>query len=197
MLFQDQALTIVIQCNALALSFGADKVAESNDQAVYDDELSEFWSAQQSNTTPACLFRPVQSKEVSAAILLSRLTQCPFAVKSGGHAAFKGASNVESGLTIDLASLRQVSLSQGGDIVSIGTGNTWHDVYTALEPFNRIAVGGRVASVGVGGLTLGGMYYLPVQDLLPVQSSVRELGVQDLTLQRWDILLQQQIRFGL
>ncbi|ROW14174.1 hypothetical protein VPNG_04282 [Cytospora leucostoma] len=143
-------------CNALALGFGADKVAESNDQGAYGNKLSEFWSAQQSNTTPACLFLPVQSKEVSAAILLSRLTQCPFAVKSGGHAAFKGASNVENGLTIDLARLNQVNLSQSGDIVSIGTGNTWNDVYTALEPYNRIAVGGRVASVGVGGLTLGG-----------------------------------------
>lgn len=78
-------------------------------------------------------------------------------MKSGGHAAFEGASNIENGLTIDLGGLKEVDISPSGDIVLIGTGNTWYDVYTALEPLNRTVVGGRVASVGVGGLVLGGM----------------------------------------
>lgn len=32
----------------------------------------------------------------------------------------------------------------------------WIDVYTALEPYGRIAIGGRLASIGIAGLTLGG-----------------------------------------
>lgn len=73
--------------------------------------------------------------------------------------AVKGASNADNGLTIDLVRLNQIELSPGGEIVSIGTGNTWFGVYTAIEPLNHTAIGGRVASVGVGGLVLGGVYH--------------------------------------
>lgn len=40
--------------------------------------------------------------------------------------------------------------------VAIGPGNTWREVYTALENFNLTMVGGRAATVGVSGLLLGG-----------------------------------------
>ena len=40
----------------------------------------------------------------------------------------------------------------------IGSGLTWDQVYTALEPHNAIVVGGRVSDVGVAGLSLGGGY---------------------------------------
>lgn len=89
-------------------------------------------------------------------MLLSRLTQCPFAVKSGGHAAFAGASNIESGITINLAKLNEVSLSSDKTVAKVGPGNVWLDVYQALEPHNVTAIGGRVSAIGVGGLTLGG-----------------------------------------
>jgi hypothetical protein len=39
---------------------------------------------------------------------------------------------------------------------SVGTGNKWLDVYSVLEPKGLSVVGGRVADIGVGGLTLGG-----------------------------------------
>lgn len=32
----------------------------------------------------------------------------------------------------------------------------WVDVFTALEPYGRIVIGGRLASIGIAGLTLGG-----------------------------------------
>lgn len=38
----------------------------------------------------------------------------------------------------------------------VGTGNTWIDVYDYLTPKNLSVVGGRVAAIGTGGLTLGG-----------------------------------------
>ncbi|KAF3031992.1 hypothetical protein E8E11_002612, partial [Didymella keratinophila] len=37
-----------------------------------------------------------------------------------------------------------------------GPGNRWHDVYSYLEPYRLTVIGGRAATVGVGGLTLGG-----------------------------------------
>ena len=38
----------------------------------------------------------------------------------------------------------------------MGAGNRWIDVYHRLEPKNLVVIGGRVAPIGVGGLTLGG-----------------------------------------
>lgn len=78
-------------------------------------------------------------------------------MKSGGHAAFKGASNIAGGITIDFADMNEITVSEDGSIVSIGPGNTWYDVYTTLELQNLTVIGGRVAAIGVGGLTLGGL----------------------------------------
>lgn len=49
-----------------------------------------------------------------------------------------------------------ISVSEDRTTVSIGPGCRWLDVYDTLEPFGLTVVGGRVASVGVGGLILGG-----------------------------------------
>jgi FAD/FMN-containing dehydrogenase len=83
------------------------------------------------------------------------LTQCPFATKSGGHAAFAGASNIQGGITISLKNLNEVSVSTEYTAV-VGAGNVWKDVYTALQPTDLVVIGGRVSDIGVGGLTTGG-----------------------------------------
>jgi FAD/FMN-containing dehydrogenase len=98
----------------------------------------------------------MSAEDVSLAVLTFRVTQCKFAVKSGGHAAFAGASNIDSGVTIDLIHLNQLSLSADKTQASIGAGNVWYDVYTYLQPKNVTVIGGRVSAIGVGGLTLGG-----------------------------------------
>lgn len=115
-----------------------------------------FWSVQQTEVQPHCVFRPGNVADISAAIRTVRQTQCTFAVRSGGHAAFAGASNTPNGLTIDLRGLNKVKLSDDDTIAHIGTGNTWYEVYTALQPSNLMVIGGRVAAIGVGGLTTGG-----------------------------------------
>lgn len=85
-----------------------------------------------------------------------QVTQCKFAVKSGGHGYFAGASNIDGGLTIDLVKLKTISISRDQTQTSVGTGNKWLNVYSALEPKGLSVVGGRVADIGTGGLTLGG-----------------------------------------
>ncbi|KAK7703725.1 hypothetical protein SLS57_010832 [Botryosphaeria dothidea] len=122
----------------------------------YDCFEDEFWSVQQARVRPSCIFQPTSANEVSVAVQLSRLLQCPFAVKSGGHAAFAGASNIPGGITIDTKLMNQVVLSPDRDQASVGPGAKWFDVYTALEPEGLAVVGGRVSAIGVGGLTLGG-----------------------------------------
>ena len=69
---------------------------------------------------------------------------------------FAGASNIQDGLTIDLANLNQVEVSQDRTSTNVGAGNRWIDVYSKLEEQQLAVLGGRVADIGVGGLTLGG-----------------------------------------
>lgn len=87
-------------------------------------------------------------------MLLSRLIQCPFAVKSGGHAAYRGASSIEGGITVDLVGLDTLKLSDDRKTVAVGPGNRWVDVYAYLGPHELAVIGGRASTVGVGGLTV-------------------------------------------
>ncbi len=125
-------------------------------EASYGAFTDSYWSVQQASVDPYCVFKPSKVAHVSTVVLLSRLTQCPFAVRSGGHAAFAGASNIEGGITVALERMKDVTLSSDKQIAAIGPGNTWYDVYTNLESNNLTVIGGRVAAIGVGGLTLGG-----------------------------------------
>lgn len=89
-------------------------------------------------------------------VLISRLTQCPFAIKSGGHAAFAGASSIDGGITVSLENFNQITPSSDKKSAVIGPGNRWLQVYSTLQKSDIVVIGGRVASIGVGGLTLGG-----------------------------------------
>jgi FAD/FMN-containing dehydrogenase len=89
-------------------------------------------------------------------VLVSRLTQCPFAVKGGSHAAFAGASSIEGGITVSMENLNQMNVSSDKKTVDIGPGNRWASTYQTLEKHSLGVVGGRMAPVGVPGLILGG-----------------------------------------
>lgn len=46
------------------------------------------------------------------------------------------------------------------DTIEVEPGMTWYDVYAALDPYGRTAIGGRLKTIGVPGLTLiGGVSY--------------------------------------
>ena len=105
---------------------------------------------------PACVIRPANPQDVSLAMKTIGKHRCSFAIKSGGHGLFEGASNVEGGITIDLVRLDGIELSEDGETASVGPGNRWGKVYEVLEERGRVVVGGRVSNVGVGGFMLGG-----------------------------------------
>lgn len=80
-----------------------------------------------------------------------------FAVRSGGHSPNPGWSSIGSqGILIDLSKLSSVSLSSDGKVASVGPGLRWGEVTEALNPEKAVVLGGRLPSVGVGGLILGG-----------------------------------------
>ncbi|KAI1104938.1 FAD-binding domain-containing protein [Jackrogersella minutella] len=144
-----------LACDTLTSIFGSDSV-DIIGQESYEASRSKYWSTQQAKASPRCFVRPIDAEDVSIVILVSRATECPFAIKGGGHTAFKGASNSDGGITIDFRQRKHVVPSADRKSVAIGPGNTWADVYTALESFNLTMAGGRSAKVGVSGLLLGG-----------------------------------------
>lgn len=124
---------------------------------MFSNWTDAFWSQQQEETNPQCIFQPRSVVEISSSVLLAELFTCPFAIKSGGHAAFAGASSIENGLNIDLSKLNSITLSEDKSVVYVGPGNRWVDVYDYLLPYNLSVIGGRVSDIGLGGLTTGGM----------------------------------------
>ncbi|KAI0382410.1 putative oxidoreductase [Hypomontagnella monticulosa] len=128
--------------------------------AGYNASLSSYFSPQAAAVHPVCFVTPQTVTDVSAVI--KSLTSsdngglCDFAVRSGGHTWFAHANSAPGGITVDLRGLNSVDLSADNSTVSVGTGATWDAVYCKLDPLGLSVAGGRVAGVGVGGLTLGG-----------------------------------------
>ncbi|KAK7424646.1 hypothetical protein QQZ08_008529 [Neonectria magnoliae] len=142
-------------CTTLKFLYG-DGSVETKNEAAYQAFTDAYWSSNQADLNPYCIFKPSRATQVSVLVLLSRLTQCPFTAKSGGHATFAGASNVEGGITISFASLKGVTLSKDKKIASIEPGNIWGPVFEELTKSDVTVVGGRLYNIGVGGLTTGG-----------------------------------------
>jgi FAD/FMN-containing dehydrogenase len=143
------------KCDSLKLIFGDEQV-ELPSETAYNTFVKSFWSAQQRELVPKCVFKPKKPLDVSTSILISRLTQCPYAAKSGGHSPVSGGSSMDGGITISFEKMNKISLSKDKKTASFQPGNTWYNIYTALQKDDVTVIGGRVATVGVGGLTLGG-----------------------------------------
>ncbi|KAH6629672.1 hypothetical protein C7974DRAFT_454528 [Boeremia exigua] len=121
-----------------------------------DSVKSLFWAQQQQSIQPACLVHIQSPRDVAAVISVSRRTGCPFAVRGGGKSDIPGASNSDGGITVNMAGLNSVEFDESESLVRVGAGAIWGDVYKELEKSNNTVIGGRLTSVGVGGLLLGG-----------------------------------------
>ena len=136
-------MLIAGQCELLRKKFGSDMVALPSD-AAYTNFTSSYWSAQQRSISPGCVFKPETAQDVSVAVLTSRLTNCPFACKSGGHSAVPGGSNIQNGITISFEKMSKTIVSADRKSVTFEPGQTWGEVYSKLQNDNIIIIGGRV-----------------------------------------------------
>ncbi|GAB1314600.1 6-hydroxy-D-nicotine oxidase [Madurella fahalii] len=140
-------------CDALAAALPGLVVFPNS--AAYDTH-NNYWSTRQAELTPSCFVAPRTAHDVSKAVKILTRYRAPFTVKSGGHIAYGGGSNIEDGITIDLVHLDDITVAPDRKTVSVGAGNRWINVSEALDPLGLAVVGGRSADVGVSGLTLGG-----------------------------------------
>ncbi|RYP66495.1 hypothetical protein DL771_007755 [Monosporascus sp. 5C6A] len=150
----EQTGSCIAACKRLTNSFPG-QVLQRNTSA-YHEFTGAYWAEQQQDISPRCVFQPADASEVAVLIRLVQETQCPFAVRGGGHGAFSGVSNIPDGIVVSLMLLNEIIVSEDSTRVSVGAGNRWLDVYKSLENRGITIAGGRYPTVGVGGLSVGG-----------------------------------------
>ncbi|KAF7926272.1 uncharacterized protein EAE98_006567 [Botrytis deweyae] len=126
----------------------------------YAASKASYFAAFENELSPARFIQPNSTAEVAEVIKQSQsdrsVSTAKLAIRSGGHTPWAGSGNIQSGITIELSRLIEVTLNSKTNIVSVGVGNSWGNVYKFLSDKGLAIVGGRVSTVGVGGLTLGG-----------------------------------------
>ena len=111
---------------------------------------------------PQGILRVAGRDDVVAGLAFARNTSTPIALRSGGHsytgwsAGGAPGTEVPRSLVLSTAGLDTVGLSSDGASATIGPGARLLDVYERLAAAGRAIGGGSCATVGIGGLTLGG-----------------------------------------
>lgn len=141
----------------LEKSFPGKTFSATNQQNLYQKFIASYFSVND-RLTPTCAVSPKTTRDVAAVVGLLSKNSCQFAVKSGGHGIVTGSSNIEEGVTIDLRGMRSVSLNKQNKTATVQPGAKWIDVYSYLDALGWAIPGGRAGTVGVGGLTSGGMF---------------------------------------
>jgi FAD/FMN-containing dehydrogenase len=104
---------------------------------------------------PALIVRCMDATDVIAAVTFARKQRMTVAVRSGGH-SFAGHSTIDGGMLIDLSPMKAITIDRIRRIARIEPGLTWGEVARATHAYGLALTSGDMASVGVGGLMLGG-----------------------------------------
>ncbi|PTB64859.1 FAD-binding domain-containing protein [Trichoderma citrinoviride] len=127
------------------------------DSTAYNASISSYYSGQERDLNPGCIFRPTSTAEVSQFIkLVTSSGNTQFAVRGGGHTLWPGAANVKGGITVDMRAMNNLTLSKDHKIAHLGAGAVFSDIYPQLVPYNLTVMGGRVPGIGAGGFVTGG-----------------------------------------
>ena len=144
------------------------------DDATYDPARAVFYGGF-GERRPAVIIRVADATDVSRVVSLARETGLELAVRSGGHST-AGHGVSDGGIVLDLQDMRALDLDVAGRTAWAETGLTAGD-YTTAAGAHGLATGfGDTASVGIGGITLGGgvgflvrKHGLTIDDLLAAE----------------------------
>jgi FAD/FMN-containing dehydrogenase len=104
---------------------------------------------------PAVIIKVADTNDVTRVVNLARESGLELAVRSGGHSAV-GHSVTEGGIVIDLSNMKDLQIDPESRTAWAETGLTAGEFTTEVAR-HGLAVGfGDTASVGIGGITLGG-----------------------------------------
>ena len=142
----------------------------ASDDDSYEAARSVFYGG--IDKRPAVIVRAADATEVSYVVSLARESGVELAVRSGGH-SMAGHSVSEGGIVLDLSQLRGLQIDAEQRTAWAETGLTAGEYTSAAAAYGLATGFGDTASVGIGGITLGGgvgyltrKYGLTIDDLL-------------------------------
>jgi FAD/FMN-containing dehydrogenase len=123
------------------------------DDPGYDQARRVFYGS--IDHRPAVIVRPTTPAEVAQVVTIARETGLELAVRGGGH-SLAGHSGTDGGIVLDLAGMTALAIDPQQRTAWAEAGLT-AGAYTTAAGAHGLATGfGDTASVGIGGLTLGG-----------------------------------------
>ncbi|PWY83398.1 FAD binding domain protein [Aspergillus heteromorphus CBS 117.55] len=152
------------------------------DGEQFRESINAYFSGQARDVVQAAIVQPRTADEVATAVHIikeeydhrqqqqqqqsrscSETEDVLFAVRGGGQSPVASSASAHGGVLIDLTHLREVTVAEDRESVTIGAGCRWIDVLDVLDPMGLGVVGGRSNVVGVAGFTLGGgiSFYTP------------------------------------
>jgi FAD/FMN-containing dehydrogenase len=121
--------------------------------AGYDQARTIFYGG--FDRRPAAIVRPVDAAEVAQVVNLARDGGLELAVRSGGHSG-AGHGLSDGGIVLDLSELTAIDIDPGARTAWAAGGLTAGAYTEAVAAHGLVTGFGDTASVGIGGLTLGG-----------------------------------------
>ncbi len=118
------------------------------------DNIRKVWNGM-IDKNPALIVRCLDATDVVAAVAYAREQDMEVAVRSGGH-SLAGYGTIDGGMVIDLSPMKTINVDRIRRIARIEPGLTWGEVARATHAFGLGLTSGDMATVGVGGLMLGG-----------------------------------------
>jgi FAD/FMN-containing dehydrogenase len=143
------------------------------DDAGYDQARTVFYGG--FDQRPAVIVRAADASDVARVVELARERGLELAVRSGGH-SLAGHGTTHGGIVLDLQAMKALDIDVEGRTAWAQTGLTAGEYTTTAAAYGLVTGFGDTASVGIGGITLGGgvgylvrKHGLTIDDLLAAE----------------------------
>jgi len=127
------------------------------------------------NVRPLGVVQPLSVADVRRIVAWSKQAKVRLAIRSGGHSY--GGYSTTSGVVVDLRRLGSIALDKGSGIATIGAGARLIDIEAALAAAGRAIPSGSGATVGIGGLALGGGIGFAARKFGTTSDNIVSLGI--------------------
>ncbi len=119
----------------------------------YDSARTVFYGG--FDRHPAAIVRVADAEDASRLVSLAREQGIELAIRSGGHSVV-GHSSTEGGIVLDLSAMKAIQIDPQEKTAWAQAGLTAGEFTQAAGAYDLAAGFGDTASVGLGGITLGG-----------------------------------------
>lgn len=138
-------------------------LSSSNDETAYTTVQTAGFNALNNVLRPACIVQPTTTQHVAAVMRSVFEHGAKYAVRAGGHTGMAGWDGVSSGVLVDLSHMVHFAFDPKAQVVEVGPGLRWEQIYALASAHGVAPLGGRVGHVGTGLLLGGGLSIISPQ----------------------------------